>query len=62
VVKENPDWDAEAHAFFMDLYTQTYPARRFDLMLELLELHPGDGREVRGSKPVEKKSRGFFKE
>ena len=62
VVKENPDWGEEAHRFFMDLYTSTYPARRFPLMLELLELHPGDGREVQGSTTEEKKPRGYFKD
>jgi hypothetical protein len=61
VVSENPDWDAEAHVFFMDLYTQTYPARRFPLMIELLALHPGDGRKVTGSNDQEQKPRGFFK-
>lgn len=30
-------WQKEVPAFFLDLYQQTYPARRFPLMLELYE-------------------------
>jgi hypothetical protein len=36
-IAEHPEWKDEPNAFFMDLYMQTYPARKFPLTMELLE-------------------------
>ena len=39
--KDEPKWQEEVIAFFLDLYRQTYPARAFPLMLELWEQTEG---------------------
>lgn len=35
-IKENPTWGMEELSFFVDLYMQTYPGRRFQLVLQLM--------------------------
>lgn len=39
--KDEPEWQQETDAFFMDLYRQTYPARTFPLLMELWSYHHG---------------------
>jgi len=33
--ENEPEWQEEIWAFFLDLYRQTYPARTFQLVMEL---------------------------
>ncbi len=41
--KDEPEWQEEVIAFFLDLYRQTYPARSFPFLLELWENNQGEG-------------------
>lgn len=38
-IEENPGWKDEEPSFFLYLYTRTYPARTFPLLLALYNHH-----------------------
>ncbi len=48
--KDEPEWQEEIWAFFLDLYYQTYPARTFQFVMELWGHYWGEGKERKGSK------------